>query len=46
MLGQEATARLNGERLTVSTGERRLRPITLDLGAEAQAWCRRIEGIG
>ncbi|HEX9807240.1 MAG TPA: hypothetical protein VGA34_10120 [Alteraurantiacibacter sp.] len=46
MLGQEATARLNGERLTVSTGERRLRPITLDLGAQALAWCRRIEGIG
>lgn len=46
ILGQETTARLDGGRLTVSAGERRLRPVTLDIGTQASAWCKHIERIG
>ena len=44
LLDAHATARVDGERLIVSTGERRLAPVTLDLPDPA-AWCRAIERL-
>ena len=44
-LGRTARATLHGHHLTVTTGERMVRPVTLDLGDNAQAWFTRFEAL-
>ncbi len=44
LLDGRARARLEGERLTVATGERRLAPVSLEV-ADAATWCAAIEAL-
>jgi hypothetical protein len=44
LLDGRASARLDGERLTIATGERRVASVSLDL-PDAAAWCRTIEAL-
>lgn len=44
LLDGKAQAKLEGTRLVVVTGERRLAPVSLDL-ADAPAWCRAVEAL-
>lgn len=44
LLDAGARARIDGERLVITAGERRLAPAALEL-ADAAAWCREIEAL-
>lgn len=44
VLDPQAHARVDGERLVIATGERRLAQVTLEL-ADAAAWCGAIEAL-
>ena len=45
LLGSGASASLDGDTITVRTGERVLRPVDLDLGDDAQAWFSAIRAL-
>ena len=45
MLDEAASARREGDRLTVSVSDRRFGATTLDIGAAGDAWAQRIEQL-